>query len=104
MEKVKVTCKACGKEVERSPKEPPKTPKEKKQIHFICPGCGAKNLRDGTAIYTKNLKVSPKDGPQDTTGQPQEPERKPTDGDTKDKNKEPQDGPEKSSGGFTFFD
>jgi NAD-dependent SIR2 family protein deacetylase len=94
MEKVKLTCKACNKETERKPKEEPKTPKEKKQIYFICPSCGAKNLRDGTAIYKKD--------PKEPAGPPQEPERKPTDDKAKDKKEPPEEGPEKSSG-FTFF-
>lgn len=95
MEKIKVICKACNKETERAPKEPPKTPKEKKQIHFICPACGAKNLRDGTAIYNKAPAAAPKEPPQ-------EPERKPENEVAKEKNKPPEEGP-KGSSGFTFF-
>ena len=98
MEKIKVTCAACKKETERAPKEPPKTPKEKKQINFICPHCGAKNLRDGTAIYKKESEAGPKEIP----GQPQYPERKPTNEEAKGKDKTPEEG-SKGSSGFTFF-
>ena len=49
MPKVKLNCSACGHEVERAEKPKPKTLKETKQVYFICPSCGAANLRDGTA-------------------------------------------------------
>jgi NAD-dependent SIR2 family protein deacetylase len=56
MEKIKLTCKACGKETERKPKPEPKNAKEARQILFICRSCGARNLRNGTAIYLKEPK------------------------------------------------
>jgi hypothetical protein len=76
-DKVKLVCKACGKEAERKGKPEPKTAKEKKQIYFLC-SCGAVNLRDGTAVYRTKEKQEP---PKDTPGQPkdstQEPPKEP---------------------------
>jgi hypothetical protein len=44
-----VKCASCAAEREITEKPEPKTPKENKQISFICKKCGAWNLRDGTA-------------------------------------------------------
>jgi len=71
MEEVKLTCGNCGTETFRPPKLEPKNAREKKQMLFHCENCGARNLRDGTAI-PRNIKVQdPTKGIQD------EPKEKP---------------------------
>ena len=53
MSKVKLTCKACGAQVEREAKPKPKNAREGRQVYFLCPSCRAVNLRDGTARLRK---------------------------------------------------
>lgn len=50
MEEEKLVCGNCGEETMRPPKPKPKNAKEARQVLFHCEGCGARNLRDGTAI------------------------------------------------------
>jgi predicted RNA-binding Zn-ribbon protein involved in translation (DUF1610 family) len=59
MPKIKLTCAACGHEVERIKKNDPKKPKEFKQVYFLCPSCGAANLRDGSARPTLKKDTGP---------------------------------------------
>jgi predicted RNA-binding Zn-ribbon protein involved in translation (DUF1610 family) len=78
---VEKTCVACGAKVKRKPKPEAKTAMEKRQIDFHCPACGARNLRDGTAIPQENPRKAqgqPRRSPGVTQEKPrktQEPER-----------------------------
>ena len=53
-EQVELTCKGCGNKVMRKPLPEPKNGRERNNIRFICPKCGAKNTRDGRALYIKS--------------------------------------------------
>lgn len=71
-EKVDSTCVACGTVCRKNKKPEPKDNREKKQVDFRCFACGAKNLRDGTAIYDR--KLPPEEGaptPKDRAKAPQ---------------------------------
>lgn len=50
MEEVKLICDNCGEETSRPYKPEPKNAREGRQMRFHCEYCGARNLRDGTAI------------------------------------------------------
>jgi hypothetical protein len=76
-EKVKAKCAACGAECEKKPKSEPKTVIEKNQIDFICKGCGAANLRNGTArVRVKKPKKEPVKPPKEPRVAPIKPPKK----------------------------
>jgi hypothetical protein len=59
-QKVKAKCASCGAECEKNQKPEPKSVVEKNQVDFICKGCGAANLRNGTArVKVEKAKKDP---------------------------------------------
>jgi hypothetical protein len=112
MGKVKLICKACGKENEREEKPAPKTRGETRQIYFNCT-CGAKTLRDGTCIYLKGQQppatppVPPALPPEPPATPPVQPKpRKERKSHAKEENHEPETTttaePAESESGFFF--
>lgn len=82
----KLKCSACGKESSKKPKPEPKHGREAKEVYFICRGCGARNLRDGTARMPKKQEKAGKLQEKQQAEPKKEPERSEVNGSKPEQN------------------